>query len=124
MKAVIIFLVLLVVYESLGARVMTFDSFEYSPEESDLIDYGSLRMNKGKNKSVYFLRGNFTIKRTLGNEKLVTFEVLTKNGFPIVRNTYAFCEFTRIEKTIWPELIKSSNMPGNYPCPFPAVRLA
>lgn len=121
MKLVVILLAILLLQQARAARQIIFDSFEYSPEESDLIDYGTLTMKKVKNKNAYKLKGNFTFKRTLGNEKLVTFEIATSRGFMLARNTYAFCEFTRIDRTIWPALVKSSNMPQDNPCPFPIV---
>lgn len=122
MRVVSVFLVFLAFQEVFCGREITFDSLEYSPQESDLIDYGTLRLKQGKTKSSYNLNGNFSIKRTLGNEKLVTFEVFSKTGLLLIRNTYAFCEFIRIEKMIWPDLVKHSNMPKDNPCPFPAVR--
>jgi hypothetical protein len=121
MKIITIFVTFMVFYEAYSAREISFDSFEYSPE-SDVIDYGNLRLLKSKNKiNTFHLKGNFTIKRQLGNEKIVTFEVWTRSGPMLIRNSYAFCEFTRIEKMIWPDLLKSSNMPQDNPCPFPEV---
>jgi hypothetical protein len=110
------------VYET---KEIIFDSFAYSPKTSDLINYGSLRFVKSKKKkNTYTLRGNYTIKRELGNEKLVTFELFTRTGGLLTRRTYAFCEFTRTETMIWPDLVKRSNMPQDNPCPFPEVRLS
>ena len=121
MRIIAIFLIPMVLNQALAARIVTFDSIEYSPKESDLIDYGTLTLKQSKKINTFVLDGNFTIKRTLGNEKIVIFEILSRNNFPLVRNSYAFCEFTRIEKMIWPDLLKASNMPQNKPCPFPAV---
>ena len=122
MKIVILFFALTLVFRVYIAKELTFDSVEYSPKKSDLIDYGTLRLLKSKSKkNTFSLKGNFTIKRELGNEKLVTFEVFTKAGILLTRTTYAFCEFTRVEKTIWPDLINHSNMPQDNPCPFPVV---
>lgn len=121
MKILVIIFMLVICHETFAARTVSFDAFEYSPKESDLLDYGSLTLKQGKKKSSYVLNGNFTVKRTLGNEKIVVFEVWTRNNLLLVKTQYAFCEFTRIEKQIWPDLIKFSNMPQNNPCPFPAV---
>lgn len=123
MKVVIIFIACLTFREAFAVRQVTFDSFLYSPEDSDLIDYGTLKIWKGKNKKTLTLNGNFTIKRILGNEKLVTFEILSGNGLLLRKNTYAFCEFIRIEKMIWPNLVKVSSMPQDNPCPFPVVTI-
>ena len=121
MKIIVLFVTFLVISSTFGARDVTFDSFKYSPEESDLLDYGTLKLSKAKTKNTYVLNGNFTIKRSLGNEKLVKFEIWTKSGILLVTTTYAFCEFTRIEKSMWPDLIQSSNLPKDNPCPFPVV---
>lgn len=123
MKIVVLLGFLLFITKSCESKEFIFDSFDYSPEESDLIDYGTLRLVKNKTrKNTYTLKGNYTIKRELGNEKLVTFEVFTKAGALLTRSTYPFCEFTRIEKMIWPDLVKHSNMPQDNPCPFPEVK--
>jgi hypothetical protein len=122
MKIIAIFVTFMVFYSAYPAREVSFDSFEYSPKESDLIGYGNLRLLRSKaKKNTFNLKGNFTVKRQIGNEKLVTFEIWTRTGALMIRNTYAFCEFTRIEKLIWPELVKVSNMPQDNPCPFPEV---
>jgi hypothetical protein len=57
----------------------------------------------------------------LGNEKLIFLELHNKNSM-MVKTAKPFCEFIRGETTFWPELIRSSDMPKDNPCPFPAVR--
>lgn len=122
MKFVVILFALILFFKVYLAKEFSFDSIEYSPKKSDLINYGTLRLLKSRTKkNTFSLKGNFTIKRQLGNEKLVTFEVFTKSGILLTRTTYAFCEFTKVEKMIWPDLIKHSNMPQDNPCPFPVV---
>lgn len=122
MKVIVVFLVVLLC-DQFSTRNVTFESFDYSPEESELIDYGNLKLKKGKTKSVYTLKGNYSVKKNLGNEKLVSVEILNGAGVLLVRSNYAFCEFMRNEKMFWPELLKSSNMPKDNPCPFPAVSI-
>ena len=123
MKFVIIFFALTLFFRVYLAKEFNFDSVDYSPKKSDLIDYGTLRLLKSKTKkNTFSLKGNFTIKRELGNEKVVAFEVFTKAGILLSRTTYTFCEFTKVEKIIWPDLIKQSNMPQDNPCPFPTVK--
>lgn len=120
----LIIAILIIIYcKELLARNVTFESFNYSPEESDLIDYGNLKFKKGKNKSMYTLNGNFSIKRKMGNEKLVTIDIFNGAGNLLAKNTHVFCEFMRVEKIFWPELVKSSSMPQDNPCPFPPVSL-
>lgn len=119
----IITIFVIIYIEELLARNVTFESFNYSPEESDLIDYGNLKFKKGKTKSVYTLNGNYSIKRKLGNEKLVTIDISNGAGILLTKNTHAFCEFMRVEKMFWPELVKSSSMPQDNPCPYPPVSL-
>lgn len=122
MRIIAVFLTFYVFCETFAARNVTFDSFQYSPEESDLIDYGSLRLKKAKTKNIFTLNGNFTFKRTLGNEKIITIEILSRQAV-LVRNVHPFCQFIKTEKLFWPDLLDVSNMPKNNPCPFPAVRL-
>lgn len=112
-------LVSLIFGQVLSVREVKFDFIEYSPKESDLLDYGTLKLIKAKARNTFYLNGNFTVKRKVGNEKLVKFEVLTRRGGLLVTSTYAFCEFTIIEKVMWSDLIKSSNLPRNNPCPYP-----
>lgn len=104
-----------------AARVIVFDYVDYLPKESDLIDYGNLKLTKVKNKNIYNLRGNFSILRPIGNEKQVKFELLNENGGILVRHTIGFCVYAANDKMIWQELVKASNLPDNNPCPFPAV---
>lgn len=85
------------------------------------MDYGNLRMKKGKTKSVYTFKGNFSIRNDIGNEKLASVEIRTGSGGLLVKNTYAFCEFMKAEKLIWPEMMKASNMPHDNSCPLPSV---
>lgn len=121
MKIIVIFLIFGMIYQASSSRSVTFESFEYLPKESDLLDYGTLALKQSINsKSNFVLNGNFTIKRTMGNEKLMVFEVKSR-GLLLIKNTYAFCEYIRIEKNLWPYLVKASNMPQDNPCPFPAV---
>lgn len=104
-----------------AARVIVFDFVDYNPKESDLIDYGNLKLTKVKNKNIYNLRGNFSILRPIGNEKLVKFELLNGSGGTIMRHMIGFCVYASNDKMIWQELVKASNLPSNNPCPFPAV---
>lgn len=120
MKIIAVFLTFLMFVEILAGRSLTIDSFEYSPKDSDLIDFSSLTLDKVKSKNDFVLNGNFTFKRNLGNEKTVTFEVL-KSRVSLVRNVHAFCQFIKTEKMFWPDLVESSNMPKDNPCPFPSV---
>lgn len=120
MKIIAVFLTFSYINELLAGRSLTIDSFEYSPKYSDLIDFSSLKLNKVESKNDFVLDGNFTFKRSLGNEKTVTFEVL-KGRVALVRNVHAFCQFIKSEKMFWPDLVESSNMPKDNPCPFPAV---
>jgi hypothetical protein len=122
MKAFIILRSFLVIHQVFTAREAKFDSLEYSPQESDLLDYGTLKLTKTKARNTFYLNGNFTVKRTVGNEKLVRFEVWARGGGLLVTSTYAFCEFTKIDNSkLWSDLIKSSNMPKDLPCPYPEV---
>lgn len=102
-----------------AARVIVFDYVDYNPKESDLIDYGNLKLTKVKNKNIYNLRGNFSILRPIGNEKLVKFELLNGSGGVLMRHTIGFCVYAANDKMIWQELVKASNLPSN--CPLPAV---
>lgn len=119
MKLVILLLAISIIC---GARDIIFDSFDYAPKGSnDLIDFGTLKLRKSKAKNTYNLRGNFTVKRPLGNEKIVIFEVHKRAGGMLVTTRYPFCEFTRIDKTFWPDLLKVSNM--SEACPVEEVSL-
>ena len=113
-------LISLLIRELLEARTVNFKSFTYWPKESDLIDFGTLKLTKIRNKNIFVLNGNYAISKNFGNEKLLTF-ILMRNGGQLARQTYAFCEYMNVDKTIWPELVKASNFPKNNPCPFPEV---
>lgn len=121
MRVVIPFLLLFIFHQVFTAREVKFDSLHYSPVESDLLDYGTLKLTKAKIRNTFYLNGNFTIKRMIGNEKLVKFEVWARGGGMLITSTHAFCEFTNIDKSLWPDLMKASTMPKNNPCPFPEV---
>lgn len=113
---------LLAIFIICGARDIIFDSFDYTPKGSnDLIDFGTLKLRKSKAKNTFNLRGNFTLKRSLGNEKIVIFEVYKRAGGMLVTTRYPFCDFTTIDKSFWPELLKVSNMTND--CPLEEVRL-
>lgn len=36
-----------------------------------------------------------------------------------MKNQQPVCDFFKNDKMIWPDLLAASNMPQNYPCPFP-----
>lgn len=119
MKLVLLLLAISIIC---GARDIIFDSFDYNPKGSnDLIDFGTLKLRKSKAKNTYNLRGNFTVKRPLGNEEIVIFEVYKREGRMLVTTRYPFCEFTRIDKSFWPDLLKVSNMSEE--CPLEEVSL-
>ena len=102
-------------------REVFYEDLAYFPKEPNtLIDYGSLKLTRSKDKTLIFLTGNFSILTNLGNEKLVILEIYNGNAL-MARSIKPFCEFVKGETIFWPSLIKSSNMPRDNPCPFPAV---
>lgn len=122
MKTAVLLVRLLLIFEVSESREIQFESFEYSPKKSDLIGYGSLRLIKNKNKkNTFTLSGNYSVKRELGNEKVLIMDVMTKSGALLSRTVQTFCEFTRSESGIWPDFVKQSSMPKDGPCPFPSV---
>jgi hypothetical protein len=101
-------------------REIYFQDFEYFPTESEFIDYGSLKVSRTKNRTIFFLRGNFTISRDVGNDKPITLELWKDKGL-LLRSIQPFCTFVRGDNIFWPELVNNSNMPSPQTCPFPAV---
>lgn len=101
-------------------RDIYFEDFEYAPTESDFMDYGSLKVSRAKNKTVFFLRGNFTLFRAIGNDKFITLELWKENGL-LIKSIKPFCNFIRSDNIFWSELVNNSNLPSTQTCPFSAV---
>lgn len=119
---VILALVISKIAIEVSCREVYYEDLTYFPKESNnLIDYGSLKLTRSKDKTLIFLKGNFSILENLTNEKLMILEIYNENAL-MARSVKPFCEFVRGETIFWPKLVKSSNMPQDNPCPFPAVR--
>lgn len=115
-------LVLILIFPLTFCREIYYDDFKYSPTESDFINYGSLKVTRSRNRTVFFLRGNFSIYREIGLDKRVTLELWKEKGL-LLRSVNPFCNFIKNDNLFWPELLKNSNMPPVNTCPFPTVRI-
>lgn len=109
-----------ILFSSSFCREIYFENFEYSPKKSPYIDYDSLQVSRTKNKTIFFLRGNFSVFRSIGNDKPVTLELWKDKGL-LLKSTQPFCNFIKGDNIFWPELVKNSNIPTVQTCPFPAV---
>lgn len=112
--------IIFILIPSVFCREIFFEDFEYGPIESDFINYGSLKVSRAKNKTVFFLRGNFSTSRDVGNDKLIHLELWKDKGL-LIKSIQPFCNFIRGDNIFWPELANNSNMPSAQTCPFPAV---
>jgi hypothetical protein len=118
MAKLLIFLLLLF---GCWCREIYYEDLKYWPKNnSDLIEYETIKLTRSKNKTLIYFKGSFSLLKPLGNEKLVFMELHNRDAL-MVKNAKPFCEFIRSETIFWPELTKSSDMPKDNPCPFPAV---
>lgn len=116
-------LVILLILEiaAVRCREVYFEDLMYFPKESNsVIEYGTLKLTRSKDKTLIFLRGNFSVSQDLGNTKNMMLELYNQNAL-MVKSVKPFCEFIKGETMFWPSMVKSSNMPQNNPCPFPSV---
>ncbi|KAG5673765.1 hypothetical protein PVAND_003785 [Polypedilum vanderplanki] len=119
MKTLIFWLLLII---DCYCRQIYFEELNYWPKEkSKVIDYGSMRLTRSRDKKFFYFKGSFTLLNSLANEKLVILELHKKDAI-ILRTIKPFCEFIRTETEFWPKLSRNSNMPKNNPCPFPSGR--
>ncbi|KAL7024372.1 hypothetical protein ACKWTF_013010 [Chironomus riparius] len=114
-------LILLLFIVELSCLEVYYDDLTYFPKDSnDIINYRYMKLTRSRDKTLIYFRGNFTVLTDLGNQKLVVLELHNENAM-MVRSVKPFCVFVKEETIFWPSLIKSSNMPKDNPCPFPAV---
>jgi len=114
-------LILLIFIVELRCLEVYYDDLTYYPTgTNEIINYRTFKLTRSKDKTLIFFRGNLTLLKNLGNEKLIVLELYNEKAM-MVRSVKPFCVFVREETIFWPSLIKSSNMPKNNPCPFPAV---
>ncbi|CAG9807133.1 unnamed protein product [Chironomus riparius] len=115
-------LILLLFIVELSCLEVYYDDLTYFPKDSnDIINYRYMKLTRSRDKTLIYFRGNFTVLTDLGNQKLVVLELHNENAM-MVRSVKPFCVFVKEETIFWPSLIKSSNMPKDNPCPFPAGR--
>lgn len=107
------------IHETLS-REFVINSAEYEPKESDLIDYGDIKLLKNRQTREFVLKGNFTLHQNVGNEKTLVLEVY-RGTLRLMRTQYMFCDYMNRDTVFWTGLVKNSNFPKDNPCPFPAV---
>uniref|UniRef100_A0A1A9ZER9 Uncharacterized protein n=1 Tax=Glossina pallidipes TaxID=7398 RepID=A0A1A9ZER9_GLOPL len=105
------------------------DSFEVNKNyDTTWIDWNTIRMKKvGRND--YVFTGDVSVNRNLGNEQKISLMIFNydgkqrKKGIVVYANEKNVCTFLKDHDDMYAPLAQASNLPAEYVCPFPKVKL-